>query len=128
MINKRALLVVAAVALVGVGCEPKDRHPGALQGVIEFDERLLGFEVGGRVTAISVVRGASVHKGDLIATLDDSLERASRESREARALAAKADVAVVRAGSRPEEVRAMQAQIRAAEANDALLQQHLARD
>jgi HlyD family secretion protein len=109
-------------------CEPKDRHPGALQGVIEFDERLLGFEVGGRVAAIHVVRGASLHKGDLVATLDDTLERASRESREARAVAAKADVAVVRAGSRPEEVRAMQAQIRAAEANEALLQQNLARE
>src|SRR5207248_3938920 len=60
MINKLALLITAAVALAGVGCEPKPRHPGALQGVIEFDERVLGFEVGGRVTSIKVVRGSTV--------------------------------------------------------------------
>jgi HlyD family secretion protein len=127
MINNSGWAVLATV-LVAAGCEPKDRHPGALQGVVEFDERLLGFEVGGRLASIPVVRGASIKKGDLLATLDDSLERASRESREARAHAAKADVAVVRAGSRPEEVRAMQAQVRAAEANEALLQQNLARE
>ena len=120
--------MLLAVAVLGPGCEPKDRHPGALQGVIEFDERLLGFEVGGRLAAIRVARGASVRKGELLATLDDTLERASRESREARAHAARADVALVRAGSRPEEVRAMQAQTRAAEANESLLQQNLARE
>ncbi len=129
MINNSAWAAAAlAIAVLGSGCEPKERHPGALQGVIEFDERLLGFEVGGRLTTISVVRGASVHKGDVLATLDDTLERASRQSREARAVAAQADVAVVRAGSRPEEVRAMEAQIRAAEANEAQLQQNLARE
>jgi HlyD family secretion protein len=128
MINKSAWAVALAGALLCAGCEPKDRHAGALQGVVEFDERLLGFEVGGRLKAIQVVRGTSVHKGDVLATLDDTLERASRDNREARAAAAKADVAVVRAGSRPEEVRAMQAQIAGAEANEALLQQNLARE
>jgi HlyD family secretion protein len=128
MINKLALLVTAAVALAGVECEPKPRHPGALQGVIEFDERLLGFEVGGRVTSIKVVRGSTVRAGEILATLDDTLERTARESREARAHAAQADVAVVRAGSRPEEVSAMQAQLRAAQANESLLEKNLARE
>jgi HlyD family secretion protein len=128
MIKNHAWGAAAAIALLAAGCEPKDRHPGALQGVIEFDERLLGFEIGGRLKTIPAVRGASVHKGDVLAILDDTLERASRESREARAVAAQADVAVIRAGSRPEEVGAMQAQLRGAEANEALLQQNLARE
>jgi HlyD family secretion protein len=128
MIKNSEWAPVLAIALLAAGCEPKDRHPGTLQGVIEFDERLLGFEVGGRLTTIKVARGTIIKKGDLLATLDDTLERASRESREARAQAARADVAVVRAGSRPEEVQAMRAQIRAAEANEALLQQNLARE
>jgi HlyD family secretion protein len=128
MIKNCRWAVLFPLVLVAAGCEPKERHAGALQGVVEFDERLLGFEVGGRLAAIQVTRGASIKKGELIAKLDDTLERATRESREARAQAARADVAVVRAGSRPEEVRAMQAQIRAAEANEALLQQNLARE
>src|SRR5262245_17184210 len=127
MINNSRWAMLALV-LLGAGCEPKDRHPGALQGVVEFDEKLLRFEVGGRVTAIEVVRGKSIKKGDELAKLDDTLERASRESREARAHATRADVAVIRAGSRPEEMRTMQAQIRAAETNEALLQQNLARE
>jgi HlyD family secretion protein len=119
---------VLAAAALSWGCEPKPRHPGAFQGVVEFDERVLGFEVGGRLMEIKVARGASVHKGDVLATLDDSLERAAKEGREARANAAAADVALVRAGSRPEEVRSMQAQLRAAEANEALLDKNLARE
>jgi HlyD family secretion protein len=128
MINKGALLAALAVALVGFGCEPKPRHPGTLQGVVEFDERLLGFEVGGRVTSVKVVRGATVRAGEVMATLDDTLERTARESREAKAQAAQKDVAVVRAGSRPEEVRSMQAQLRAAQANESLLEKNLARE
>jgi HlyD family secretion protein len=121
-------MVLLAAALVAIGCEPKPRHPGALQGVVEFDERILGFEVGGRVTSIKVVRGAPVKGGEILATLDDTLERTQRETREARAHAAQADVAVVKAGSRPEEVRAMQAQIQAAQANESILEKNLARE
>jgi HlyD family secretion protein len=128
--NCPGLLAAAAIgAAVAVSaCEPKPRHPGALQGVIEFDERLVGFEVGGRLTAVAALRGATVRAGDLLATLDDKLERTAKESREARAVAAQADVALVRAGSRPEAVRSMQAQLRAAEANEALLQKNLERE
>jgi HlyD family secretion protein len=123
--NLRGALLLAWAASA---CEPKPRHPDALQSVIEFDERQLGFEVGGRVTSVRVVRGAIVHPGDLLATLDDTLERTSREALEAKAQAAAADVALVRAGSRPEEVRATEAQLRASKANEALLEQNLARD
>jgi len=128
MINNSRFVLALALAIACCACEPKARHPGAFQSVIEFDERELGFEVGGRVTAVKVQRGTSVHPHDLLATLDDKLERTARDSREAKAQAAKADVAVVRAGSRPEEVRSMQAQLRAAEANEALIEKNLTRE
>jgi HlyD family secretion protein len=125
MIKNAVCLTFAAFT---VGCQPKPRHPGALQGVIEFDERLLGFEVGGRVTALNVKRGATVHADDVLAILDDTLERTTKVGREAQARAAQADVALVRAGSRPEEVRSAEAQLRAAQANEALLEKNLARE
>jgi HlyD family secretion protein len=80
------------------------------------------------VVSVNVARGAVVHAGDLLAKLDDTLERTSRETREAQAQAAQADAALVKAGSRPEEVRSMQAQLRAAQANESLLEKNLARE
>jgi HlyD family secretion protein len=116
----------AAVLAVGA-CERAPARPGAFQGVVELDERLLGFETGGRVTAVLVQRGAQVSAGEALATLDDALERVSHESRQAEVEAVRARAALVRAGSRPEEIRAMAAQVRAAEANEALLKKNLAR-
>jgi multidrug resistance efflux pump len=120
-------VLLAALALP-TGCQPKPKHPGAYQGVIEFDERDLGFEIGGRLTQLKVERGTSVHAGQELAALDDTLERTAVQGRQAEVAAAEAAVALVRAGSRPEEVRAMQAQIRAAEANEARLERSLARE
>ena len=122
------LLAGSAIALGVFGCQPKPKHPGAFQGVVEFDERDLGFEIGGRLTAVKVQRGSVVTAGQELATLDDKLERTAVEGRQAEATAARAAVAVVRAGSRPEEVRAMQAQIRAAQANEARIERNVARE
>lgn len=116
------------LAALLTGCAPKQQHAGALQGVVELDERALGFEVGGRLTAVNVQRGAAVHAGDVLATIDDTLERTAREGREAEARVAQAGVALLRAGSRPEEVRSMQAQLRAAQATEGLLEKNVARE
>jgi len=130
MINncRGVTLTFLALTALSTGCQPKPKHPGAFQGVIEFDERDLGFEIGGRLTAVKVQRGAAVHAGQELATLDDTLERTAGEGRQAEASAAKAAAALVRAGSRPEEVRAMQAQLRAAEANESRLERSVTRE
>jgi HlyD family secretion protein len=113
---------------ISAACQPKPKHPGAYQGVVEFDERDLGFEIGGRLTAVKVERGATVQAGQELATLDDTLERTAGEGRQAEASAAKATAALVRAGSRPEEVRAAQAQLRVAAANEARLMHNVERE
>src|SRR3954454_13115549 len=112
--------ISAVLAVLGVavsGCESKPPYPGAFQGVVEFDERVLGFEMGGRVTTVEAVRGSNVRAGDVLAQLDDTLERTTHESRAAEAEAANAELALVRAGSRPEEVKSMEARVRAARAS-----------
>ncbi|HKQ71345.1 MAG TPA: HlyD family efflux transporter periplasmic adaptor subunit [Polyangiaceae bacterium] len=129
MINNSIRAVLAAGAVVALaGCEAKPAHPGAFQGVIEFDERALGFEVGGRIAKVTVQRGAAVRAGQLLASLDDTLQRTSREGREAEAKVAAAEAALLKAGSRPEEVQSTQAQVRAARAREALLEKNLARE
>jgi HlyD family secretion protein len=126
--DRVAPYLLAATAVLLGACAPKQQHAGELQGVIELDERALGFEVGGRLTAVNARRGSVVHVGDVLAKLDDTLERTASESREAEARAAQASVALLRAGSRPEEVRSMQAQLRAAQASESLLEKNLERE
>lgn len=126
MINKPRTLALIA-ALVGA-CAPEARHPGTYQGVVELDERLLGFEVGGRLASVSARRGAEVEAGAVLAALDDTLAQTAARGRQAEAAAAAARAALVGAGSRVEDIRALEAQVRAAAANEALLQKNLARD
>lgn len=115
--------VAAGVA----ACEPPPAHPGALQGVVELDERVFGFETGGRVVEVRVARGALVKPGDVLASLDDSLARTAKDAREAERSAAEARVALLRAGSRGEEIRAVAAELRAARASEDLLAKTVAR-
>jgi HlyD family secretion protein len=110
------------------GCQPKQKYPGAYEGIVEFDERVLGFEVGGRVLQVAVDRGDTVKAKERLATLDDSLERTARESRAAEASAASAQVSLLKAGSRPEEIRSVAAQVRAARASEALLDKNAKRE
>jgi HlyD family secretion protein len=119
--------VLSAIAC-SAGCQPKPKHPDAFQGVVEFDERDLGFEVAGRLTQLKVVRGTLVRAGQELAMLDDTLERTTEKGRQAEVNAAQAAVALVRAGSRPEEVRAMEAQLRAAQANEARIERSVSRE
>lgn len=125
-------VVVAAmtVALAAFfGCRnAASQGPAPFQGVVEFEERQLGFELGGRITEITVTRGSRVKKDDVIAHLDESLEEAQRATRESEVKAARAQVAVVEAGSRPEEIRSLQARIRAAQATEDLLKKNLDRE
>jgi HlyD family secretion protein len=118
------LLALAAAACAREGSEAvRYRY----QGVIEYDERDLGFEVQGRLVEVPAVEGQSLRAGDLIARLDDSLERSSRDARAAEAQAARDQLSLLRSGARPEDIRAMEAQVRAARAGEALLQTNLGR-
>src|SRR5262245_33846070 len=109
----RLVLMVVAVL---VGCRAKEAHPGMAQGIVELDERALGFEVGGRVLEVGVKEGDAVTGDQLLATLDDRLERTAHEARAHEASAARAQAELVRSGARTEDVRAMAAEVEAARA------------
>lgn len=98
------------------------------QGVIEFEERRLGFTVSGRVLELPVVEGQRVDEGALLAVLDDSVEKAQAPVRLQEVQAAQQQALLVAASSRPEEIRALQARIRAAEALEKQLTDNLARE
>ncbi|MEY4579817.1 MAG: hypothetical protein RL701_4520, partial [Pseudomonadota bacterium] len=56
-------------------------EPDPLQGVVEYDDRVIGFELGGRVLAVPVERGQVVGADLLLARLDDGLAKPVRDLR-----------------------------------------------
>ena len=108
MIKNHAAGLVAASALAGCGVAGADVAPREYQGVVEFEQVDLGFEFSGRLTGLFVRRGDHVELGQRLASIDDALERAATRARQGESEAALARAAVTRAGSRPEERRALQ--------------------
>lgn len=98
--------------LLGCGNQAKDL-PG-FQGIVEQEERVLAFELAGRVREIPVTRGQSVAAGDVLARLDETLALATRDARQAELRVAQAQAELVRSGSRVEEIRMAEAQMRSA--------------
>jgi len=97
------------------------------QGVVELHERVLSFEMPGRVRELKARRGERVAAGQVLAVLDESLERPQRDARAAEAQAADAQLELLKAGARGEEIRAAEAQLRGAQATEDTLKDSLDR-
>lgn len=116
----------AIVALAG--CDGARADAGEpLQGVVELEEVHLAFELGGRIAEIPAREGARVEEGAPLAHLDETLERLSRDAHEAELRAASAQLDLLRAGVRREDIRALSAQITAAREREELITRNLAR-
>jgi HlyD family secretion protein len=125
--RRLALVTLLAWPALGAGCRGADLEGAAFQGVIEFDERNLGFEVTGRLAEVAVRAGDPVKEGTLIARLDSSLAKSALAARQSEARAAEDQLSLLRAGARGEDVRAMRARLEAAKSNEALLDRSLQR-
>lgn len=116
------------LALFAAGCsEVRASPPTGFQGVVEFDERDLAFEVGGRVRAVNVHRGEALARDAVVATLDDGMVRPVIEARTAEVSAARARVSLLRAGARASDVRSLQAQVSGARATESMVERNLQR-
>ncbi|HMR73793.1 MAG TPA: HlyD family efflux transporter periplasmic adaptor subunit [Polyangiaceae bacterium] len=114
---------------LAAGCSTAENgERQAFQGVVELEERDVAFELPGRLKLVKVARGDQVKSGELLASIDESMESAAKGVREAEVGAAQAEVKRVKAGNRSEEIRAAQAQVRAAKAREALLKRNLERE
>jgi HlyD family secretion protein len=118
---------VATVLAMLAGCARAEVPPG-YQGVVELDERVLAFDVPGRVLTVTAVRGELIDPGQVVATLDDAQARTAVTVREAEALAAGARAKLVAAGGRREDVKAVEAQLRGARAAEAYAKKRLEDD
>ncbi|MBK8235636.1 MAG: HlyD family efflux transporter periplasmic adaptor subunit [Deltaproteobacteria bacterium] len=128
---KNAAAIVALAGLGGLvmlaGCQAREVGVEPFQGIVEFDERVLAFEIPGRLLRIAVDEGDELPAGAELARLDDTLERLGRDARAAEARAVRAELELIQAGSRPEDVRSLQAELSAAKSAETLAKQNVGR-
>ena len=110
MVRWPVLLVVALLA----ACTRHDE--GQLLGYVEADYVRLAAPLGGQVTKLYLARGQVVQAGAPAFTLEPDSERAAREEAAHRVEQARSQLADLQQGRRPEEIRALEAQLAQAKA------------
>ncbi|AWM85350.1 HlyD family secretion protein [Microvirga sp. 17 mud 1-3] len=109
-----ALIVLAALSGAGAAFwyyghrgDGPERYQGYVEGYLVF----MAPEEGGRIDSLAVREGDQVTEGQVLFTLDSSLQTAQRDEAKARWEQAKAQLANLQASlQRPEEIAVLQAQ------------------
>jgi len=117
------LLLVPLLA----GCGPTRGGQDELQGVIELHQRVLGFELSGRLLTRPVDRGQMVQAGQELARLDDGLWIPTRDARAAELAQAQAQLKLLEQGARSQDLRALSDDVDAARALEQNLSETAAR-
>lgn len=100
-------------------------QPGPLRasGILEARTLLVSSDLGGRVVAIEVAEGDAVATGQPLLALDDSLLRPRLAQVDAAVAAARAQLDLLQAGARPEEIALAEARLAQARAAAAAARQ-----
>jgi HlyD family secretion protein len=108
----------ASMAAVAVGCRNgSDGGPLRASGYVEATEVRVAPEVGGRVVEMLVQEGDRLEVGATVAKLDTSDTQLLIRRAEAEREQALAQLALLRAGARPEDIRQAAAQLESAQAD-----------
>ena len=111
---------LAAVALALVVCSCRTKGPVdriRVSGQVEATDVQLAPEVGGRLLELHAVEGDRVKAGDIVARLDIADTKIALARAQADHDQAEAQLRLLLAGARPEDVRQAEAQVAAAESN-----------
>jgi HlyD family secretion protein len=112
-----ALVMVTGLALLLPACTAAPPATGVrASGTVEATDVQLAPEVGGRLVTLAVVEGQRIAAGDVIATLDTTTTRLALRRAAADRDRALAQLALLEAGARAEDIRQAEAQVRTAEA------------
>ena len=109
------MITLAALAVLATACD-KPTETGLL-GYVEADYVYAAPISGGRIAELAVKRGDPVAAGAKLFTLDTTDETAKRDQAAAALEEAKAKLADLQTGERPEELAVIQAQLDAAKAS-----------
>jgi HlyD family secretion protein len=108
--------LLALLALLAACHKADDKAAPRVSGYVEATEVRVAAEVGGRLVEVTVAEGDRVKAGDVIARIDTAdtdlaLRRANAERDQAQA-----QLSLLRAGSRQEDIRQASAQVESAQA------------
>jgi HlyD family secretion protein len=117
---------IVALLLLG-GCGDGAREP-LLHGYVDADYVLVGAESTGRLDTLPVARGETIDAGATLFALDDRDQRAALDQTRAELGEAKASLADLQTGKRPEEIRVLDAQLADAEASLTVAQKSFERN
>jgi HlyD family secretion protein len=110
----KSVLFLLWLALIGCGQLPGTSSSGAAEvwtGFIEGETVDVSAQTGGRLTTLIVQEGDQVQPGQLLARLDDELIQRRIEIADTNIATADAQVKLVEAGARPEDIREAEAHI-----------------
>jgi HlyD family secretion protein len=120
-----AALVVSIAMLPATACRRGGNGEPRASGYVEATEVRVAAEVGGRVSEMRVEEGKTIAAGELIARIDATdIDLAIRRARAERDQA-EAQLRLVQAGARSEDIRQARAQAQSAEADVAAAQAEL---
>ena len=119
-----AWLMGLLAIIPGFGAPP----PPSWNGYVEDDYFYASAPTGGAIVSLPVAEGQMVKKGDTLFVLDNRQEPANYAAAKATADAARATLANLQTGSRPEEIDVTLAQLQKAQSDLLLAQQVLTRD
>ena len=106
-----ALLGLLLLAAVAVRLWNGGGLAGAItaSGTIEAEETTIGVESAGRVVALPLAEGDTVHAGDMVIKLDDAVAQAQVGQARAALDVARANLTLLETGARSEDLRAAEA-------------------
>jgi len=118
--------LVILITIIAAACDREEpTNSLRVSGHVEATEVQVASEVGGRLMELRVAEGDRVKRGDVIATLDTRDTEIQLARAQAERAAADAQLRLLQAGSRVEDVRQAQAQVEAAETEAAAAQAEL---
>ena len=109
MTPTRSAAAAIALTLALSGCFWQSEAP--LQGYVEGTYVYIAAESGGRVVERTAMAGARAAAGDILFALDDADQREAVAGAEARLAQAKAQLANLMTGKRPEEIAVLEAEL-----------------
>ncbi len=116
-VDPRLIILVAVIAsvllAVPIGCQTASSGStsGVWSGFLEGKTVDVSPEVGGRITNVAVQEGDSVQPGQLLAMIDDDMAKLRLDAADANVAAAQAQLALLQAGARPEDLHRAQARV-----------------
>jgi HlyD family secretion protein len=119
------VIVIGTLGAAGCG-DQAETTSSRVSGQVQATEVHVAAEVGGRILELPVVEGNRANQGDVIARLDTRDVDLALQRAHADRDGAAAQLRLLEAGSRPEDIRQAQAQLAAATSEVAVAQAELA--